>query len=200
MPRKRSSSGRARGLSIESRLIRTIEKANKALNNLEKARMYGTYASRKFLDSNVNNPAYIYKRKSKIKFKLKKSPRDMTTQEQLLHLKTFEKFLKAPTSKVSGVETAETVTKERVKKSLGEIAEKKLTDEDVEDFYALMYEDDFKYFLQYLDPSELFAIIQEAKEQSWGENEFVKILEQYITINLEETRNRAKRLYEKYVL
>ena len=198
MPRKKSISGRSKGLTIESRLIRNIEKTNKALNRLEKVRAYGKYSSRKILDL-ANVPAFTYKRRSINKFKLSKSPSKLTTSEQLFYLKTFEKFLKSSTSSVSGIEKAKSEIKEKVRKGLSEIAEEQLTDEDVEDFYDMHYNDDYKYFTQFIDDSDIYALIREAKKYDWDENKFISGLEQLMTINIEETRNRAIRLYNKYV-
>lgn len=201
MARKKSISGRSRGLTIESRLIRNIEKTNKALNRLEKVRAYGKYSSRKILNL-ANAPAFKYKRRSFKKFKLAERPSKLTKSEQLLYLKSFEKFLKSETSKISGIKKAETEVKERVKKSLGEIAEKKLTDEDVEDFYDMMYDSDFNHITNYISPSDEFALIQEAKEQDYTEDKFTKALAQISNIDnpSEDFRNKAKKLYNKYVL
>lgn len=200
MARKKSTGGRSRGLTIQSRLIRNMEKTNKALNQLEKVRAYGKYSSRKVLDL-ANAPAFKYKRRSLKKFKLAKSPSKLTKSEQLLYLKSFEKFLKSETSKVSGIKRAESEVKERVKKSLGEIAEKKLTDEDVEDFYDMMHDSDFNHITNYISPSDEFALIQEAKEQDYTEDKFTKALAQISNIEnpSEDFRNKAIKLYNKYV-
>lgn len=199
MARKKSTGGRARGLTIQSRLIRNIEKTNKALNRLEKVRAYGKYSSRKILNL-ANDPAFKYKRRSFKKIKLAERPSKLTKSEQLLYLKSFEKFLKSETSKVSGIKRAEGEIKERVKKGLSEVAGKKLTDRDVEDFYDLHYNDDYNYFLQFIKDSDLYALIMEAKEMKWSENRFIESLEQFMTINIEETRKKAIRLYNKFVL
>lgn len=197
MARKKSISGRSRGLTIQSRLIRSIEKTNKLLNKLDAARLYDRYSSRRILKL-ANAPAFKYNRKSKFKFKIR-DVKSLNRQEQLFYLKNFEKFLKSKTSTVGGVESAKEDIREKVRKGLSEIAGKKLTDEDVEDFYDLHYNDDYKYFLQFIDDSDLYALIQEAKEKSCSENQFLSALEQLITINIEETRIRAIRLYNKYV-
>ena len=201
MPRKKSIGGRSRGLTIESRLLRSLQKTNKALNRLEQTRSYGRYSSRKILNL-ANAPAFKYNRQAKFKFKLKKKVSKLTKSEQLLYLKTLEKFLKSETSKVSGIKKAEGEVKERVKKSLGEIAEKKLTDEDVEDFYDMMYDSDFNHITNYISPSDEFALIQEAKEQDYTEDKFTEALAQISNIDnpSEDFRNKAKKLYNKYVL
>ena len=199
MARKRTPSGRSRGVTIQSRLIRAVEKSNRSLRRIDKTGKYGKYASKRLLKM-TNDPSLKYNRKSKARFKIR-NVRSMSTQQQLYYLKKFERYLKAPTSKVTGLEKAETEVKERVKKSLGEIAEKKLTDEDVEDFYDMMNDEDvFGYFTQFIKPSDLYALIDEAKEQNYSQDQFVSMLNIYITINIEETRNKAIKLYEKYVM
>lgn len=197
MARKKSISGRSRRPTIESRLIRTIEKSNKALARLEKNRSYGTYASRRLLTL-ANSSAFKYNRKSKFKIRDVKS---LNKQEQLFYLKKFEKFLKSPTSKVSGIEAAKGEVRKRVKQSLGEIAEKQLTDQDVEDFFDMMYDNQFISITDYISPSDEFAIINEAKEQNYSEDKFVNILAQTSNIEnpSEDFRNKAIKLYNKYV-
>lgn len=199
MARKKSSSGRSRRPTIESRLIRTIEKSNKALARLEKNRSYGTYASRRLLTL-ANAPAFKYKRKGKFKFKIR-DVKSLNKQEQLFYLKKFEKFLKSPTSKISGIKEAKGEVRKRVKQSLGEIAEKQLTDQDVEDFFDMMYDNQFISITDYISPSDEFAIINEAKEQNYTEDKFVNILAQTSNIEnpSEDFRNKAIKLYNKYV-
>ena len=79
---------------------------------------------------------------------------------------------------------------------------KKLTDEDVEDFYDMMYDPDFNHITNYISPSDEFALIQEAKEQNYNEDKFTKALAQISNIEnpSEDFRNKAKKLYNKYVL
>lgn len=199
MARKKSISGRSRGLTIESRLIRTIEKSNKALARLEKNRSYGTYASRRLLTL-ANAPAFKYNRKGKFKFKIL-DVKSLNKQEQLFYLKKFEKFLKSPTSKVSGIKEAKGEVRKRVKQSLGEIAEKELTDKDIEDFFDMIYNNQFISITDYITPSEEFAIINEAKEQNYSEDKFVNVLSQMSNIEnpSEDFRNKAIKLYNKYV-
>lgn len=207
MARKKSASGRARGLTIKSRITRSpierrlisaMEKSNKALAILEKKRLIGTYASRRLFER-ISTNVFRYNPKSKFKFHFKKDPSQMTTQEQLQHLKTFEAFLKSPTSTLMGIEMAKKVTKEQVKKSLGEIAEKQLTDEDVEEFFDMQYNEDYNYFMNFIKDSDLYALVMEAKEQYYSEDRFIKSFEQFITINNQDTREKAKKLYAKYV-
>lgn len=175
-----------------------MEKSNKALVSLEKKRLIGTYASRRLFER-ISTNVFRYNPKSKFKFHFKKDPSQMTTQEQLLHLKTFEAFLKSPTSTLMGIEMAKKVTKERVKKSLGEIAEKQLTDEDLEEFFDMQYNEDYNYFMNFIKDSDLYALVMEAKEQNYSEDRFIKSFEQFITINNQDTREKAKKLYAKYV-
>lgn len=199
MARKKSISGRSRRPTIASRLIRAIDKSNKALNRLERNQSYGTYASRRLLKLSKSS-AFNYKRKRKFKFKIR-DIKSLNIQEQLFYLKKFEKFLKSPTSKVSGIKIAKGEVRKRVKQSLGEIAEKQLTDQDVEDFFDMMYDNQFTSITDYISPSDEFAIISEAKEQNYSEDKFVNILVQTSNIEnpSEDFRNKAIKLYNKYV-
>ena len=70
MARKRTPSGRARPKTIENQLLLTVNKVNKRLNRLDKAKVYGRYSSRKILELANADKNILYSRSKRNKIKI----------------------------------------------------------------------------------------------------------------------------------
>ena len=198
MPRKKSIGGRARGITVTSRLLREVKKANANLRNLDRAREYGTYASRRLLRNVVNSKNIRYSRKSKNRIRVK-NMLDLKTPEKRLILKDLQKFNKASTSSAIGVEKTRSEIRKQVAFNLGKNKGMNIDDADVEKFFELVYDEDFRYFADKIEDSEAFIILKEVEMRNGGKFELGKLLQKHMTLNSEEARNAAKNLYEKYV-
>lgn len=198
MPRKRSVSGRARPKTLENKLRITVEKVNRRLNRLDQARVYGRYASKQILRLANTDRNILYSRKRRNKLIIR--TKGLTQSELRLYQKQMESFLKSRTSTVSGVKQARANVIDKVKKSLSGMTDVELTDDDVEDFFNLTSKDnDFKYLADRMDPSKLYILMQHTKEvDGTGEN-FISMLENYMTVNNQNVRKKATRLYNKFV-
>lgn len=205
MARKKSVGGRARGVTAINKLQRDIDKTNRRLNALDKANSYGKYSSKKLLRQVSNNKLLKYDRKSKNKLKLNlslaksKSLESLKKSELRLLDKQLKEFLKSQTSTPIGLKRAMENTRKEVKAGLSRLTDKDISDEDLEDFYELLYSDDFNYFSDKIGDSEVYVLIDEAKDKSSSEEDFIALLNRYITVNSEEAREKAKNLYDKYV-
>lgn len=205
MARKKSVGGRARGVTAINKLQRDIDKTNRRLNALDKANSYGKYSSKKLLRQVSNNKLLKYDRKSKNKIKLNlsiaksKSSESLKKSELRLLDKQLKEFLKSQTSTPIGLKRAMENTRKEVKAGLSRLTDKDISDEDLEVFYELLYSDDFNYFSDKIGDSEVYVLIDEAKDKSSSEEDFIALLNRYITINSEEAREKAKNLYDKYV-
>lgn len=205
MARKKSVGGRARGVTAINKLQRDIDKTNRRLNALDKANSYGKYSSKKLLRQVSNNKLLKYDRKSKNKLKLNlslaksKSSESLKKSELRLLDKQLKEFLKSQTSTPIGLKRAMENTRKEVKAGLSRLTDKDISDEDLEDFYELLYSDDFNYFSDKIGDSEVYVLIDEAKDKSSSEEDFIALLNRYITVNSEEAREKAKNLYDKYV-
>lgn len=198
MPRKKSIGGRARGITVTSRLLREVKKANANLRNLDRAREYGTYASRRLLRNVVNAKNIRYSRKSKNRIRVKNMI-DLKTSEKRLILKNLEKFNKSKTSSNLGVKRTREEIRKEVAYNLGKNKGMKIDDADVEKFFDLVYDEDFRYFADKIEDSEAFIILKEVENRNGGKFELGKLLKTHMSLNSEEARNAAKKLYEKYV-
>lgn len=199
MARKRTPSGRARPKTIENRLLLTVNKVNKRLNRLDNANVYGRYSSRKLLELANANKNILYSRRRRNKIKISNLGK-LTSSEMRLYTKQMEKFLKSPTSTVSGVERAKANIIKKVKTTLSSETGVELTEDDVEDFYNLVNKnDDFKYLADRIPPSQVYVLMQHIKQSGGNTEDFISLLEDYITVNNKNVRTKATRLYNKFV-
>ncbi len=124
--------------------------------------------------------------------------------------KALDLFLKAKTSTVAGIRDTINRSKKTIKEllvddtdiNIEEIDENidNLDDEDVETFYDFYEEEDFKWLINYIDPSELMVIIQVARSENWTENRWLNELNNYIEYgNDKDIIRRLKRLYNNLV-
>lgn len=94
--------------------------------------------------------------------------------------------------------------KERAKSSLLETLSTEdidVTKEDINDYYSMFEDDNYNSFIKMtgLTASEVFAIIDDAIRAGDSESSFIKRLETFVNIVDEDIRNKAIRLYNKYV-
>lgn len=192
MPRKRIK-GRSKLPSITNRLDIQLSKANRRLRDLEKQGNFGKYASRKFIASIQHSKKFSYSRRRN-KNIIKLLERDMSESEKRFWLKETEKFNKAPTSSNMGIKNV----KQKTIETIARITDKEIDDQDVESLYDLFEEDEFEYFASRLGASYVWACLDEAKESGGGAERLIQLFEQRMTMNSENIRNKARRLYNKY--
>lgn len=109
--------------------------------------------------------------------------------------KATRQFLNSKTSTVSGVKKQIKAIKKGFQKSLD------LTDEEAEAIYEAFDEDLLQWIYRYIEPSEFWALVQEAKEMNYSENQWLKLIEDYIYIgNDDDIKEKLILIYERYVL
>ena len=126
------------------------------------------------------------------RIKLNKS---MTLTQLRAVAKATRQFLNSKTSTVSGVKKQIKAIKKGFQKSLD------LTDEEAEAIYEAFDEDLLQWIYRYIEPSEFWALVQEAKEMNYSENQWLKLIEDYIYIgNDDDIKEKLILIYERYVL
>ena len=91
-------------------------------------------------------------------------------------------------------------SRETLKETLTQLTDDAISDSDLDDFYDLIVEDDYKYFADKVpDSLEIFILINEARDKNLTEDGFIDLLKKYMTINSEDARQRASRLYNKWI-
>lgn len=196
MPRKRTSKGRARRVTPESKLLLQIEKANRRLRNLERGGEYGKYASKKLLRLVANDPNFSYKRgrRNKIRF----TGGRLKVGNAKIYIKKFGEFIKSATSSILGLRRARGAAEKKLKKTLGGLIDRKVTNEDIDEFYELLEDEDFKYIADKIGDSDVYVLVEKAKEKNMTKEDFVKQFEQFMSTNNAEFQIKARRLFNKF--
>lgn len=197
MARKRIS-GRSRVPTPADKLLRSIEMVNKKLNRLESAGLYNKYASKKLLRTVRNEPSVKYNRGKRAKVTV--NVKQLNPSQIRYYQKVFESFLESKTSSPIGIKEKELKTRDKLKQSLSEITDEDITEQDVEDFYTLVEDNDFRYLADKIGDSDIYILVDEAKSRELDEEGFTKMLEQYMTVNTKEARDAASNLYNKFVI
>lgn len=113
--------------------------------------------------------------------------------------KASTQFLKSKTSTKKGIQKQIKNTKKAIKTTLSDEDREEVTDEDAEFYFDMLGEDDFDFFADKIGASTLWVQIDEAIEKNDSQDKWLDRLSRYITLNDEDLRNRAIRLYNKYI-
>lgn len=173
-----------------------VDKANRRLKGLESAGYKGTWASKKLtnrLDTKVLN---AMNKKGRIKVN-----KNLTNTQLLSIQKATKQFLTSETSKVSGIRRVKNSTLESLKATLSK--DMNMSDKDIESAYEMLSDKDFDYFNKddRIGASTMWALIEDAIEYEQKESTFIQNLLNIMDFsNDKDAINKAKRLYDKYVL
>lgn len=192
--RKRST-GRARS---GTSLYVSIERTNKKLKKLKQSGKLGHYASKELLSQLRNDTNVTINRSSKNNI-IQLKTRNLKPAQQRYYQKALDTFIKNKSSSVLGIKEIESKKRETLKETLTQLTDKDITDKDIEDFYDLVDTDDYRYFADKIGDSLMYILIEEAKDKNYTEESFIELLQKYITVNSEDAREKAKRLYNKWV-
>lgn len=210
MPRKRGISGRKAKTNPKAGISIKLSKVNKRVSSLRKSGRYGTYASKRLNKFVTSNPNLRYKKNGQItldfkNLKFASEYRQMTKQ--------FQEFLNDPTSTNAGIKSIQEKINEGVRKRFSQYTTKEFTEEDLEDFYELTHNEDFRYFADKIGDSEMYVILVDyVKDSRLEYDEFAALLGNYFVFpeaghpgGLKETGNsdadkHAKRLYMKFMV
>ena len=181
---------------LERDTRKLVNKANARLDSLQRRYKSGTWASKKLANRLSSNKMRMWSKSGKIK--LGKNP----TKSQLLAVnKAVDQFLKSSTSTKKGINEVRKKTIESLRGTLS-TEDEEMSYEDAEKFYEMFGEDNFSNIADKIGASALQAVIEDAIEENDSENDFIKRLEIYggMSMNDLDIRSSAKVLYDKYVL
>lgn len=199
MPRKKSVSGRSRGVDAVNRIMIQAERINKQLRRLEKAGNYGSYKSKELMEF-VSRNRYISIKKARgsKRHRLIVKKVRMSIANQRLISKKFDEVLKSKAFYNKGIEEIRRETRKKVTKTLSEEMGRELTEEEVDTFYGIAKYKETE-IINKINPSEFYQLVMEAKEKNYGVDEWINLLNNYVEINNEYIRKSAEKLYNKYV-
>lgn len=202
MARKKSASGRSRGVNAVQRLMLQTEKINKRLRALEKAGLYGTYKSKELQEFASRTAGISIKRSRSGRHTISITTPRLTVQQQRLINKRFNEFLESPLSTPVGIKKARVNMRKKIATTLSDQLGKTMSDTDVDKFLDIAkYAEKVRQasILEYIDPSNFMVLIEQAKSANLSEEGWIDLLNKYVKINNETMREEAKELYNKYV-
>lgn len=181
--------------NLEKQVLKDVAVVNAKLKSLERKYQSGTWASRKLmnrLDKSVLNAW----QDGRIKIR-----KGMTNTQLRAIEKAMNQFLVSKTSTKKGIGEVKKSTLDSLKLTLSKTQE--MTDEEVEQAYNMLGDSDFDYFNKSdrIGASALWVLIDDAIESNMSEESFVDILSRYMDFSNDlDAKERASRLYQKYVL
>lgn len=178
-----------------------VDKVNKRLRNLERGDNYYSYSSKKLFNRlDTKNLNVLQKTRKSKHITSVKLTNQLTNTDLHAIQKASRQFLVSATSTSRGIEKVAEQTKKTMYETLKIAPDSKISKEDVETYYEMLGNNDFDYFNDKIGASAMWSLMEDAKEMNLSENEFISLLNKYITINDEDVRNKAIRLYNKYVI
>lgn len=175
-------------------LKKLSKRANQRLVRLERAFGKDTWASKRLRNKLDIESLQAWTRTGRVKVN-----KSMTITQMKATIKATQQFLNSKTSRVKGVKEVRKTTISQIAKSIG-TEEEELTDEEAETLYDLLSDDYVTDLTKYIPPSELWAIIEDARESNDTEQQFVDRISDYIYYgNDSDMINKLKIIYEKYV-
>lgn len=176
--------------------IQLMNEVNRRLKGLRSAGYLGSYASKKLrkrLDTEVLK-SWTMDKGGKVKLS-----KDLTATQMMAVNKAMRQFLASKTSKARGIEQTRTETIKSLRKTLSQEGGELIDEEDAEFFYDMFADNDFDFFAEKIGSSELKMIIKDSIDAQDSLDDWINRLSLYITMEDLDMRERAERLYEKYI-
>ena len=176
-------------------LKQQIKEANKHLRALDRKGFYNTFSSKKLFET-LEGTGALQKINNKIVGL--RIPKKTTTTELTRLSKATRNFLGSASA--TPYKTQDLIR--RTKKSMYATLKTKddsLTMKDIEEYYKILGDKDFDLYSDKGLSSEVWSLFEDSKEKKYGEDRFLKRLNEIIYINNDtELVEQAKRLYNKY--
>lgn len=122
------------------------------------------------------------------------------TQMKALN-KAFDNFIESQTSTIKGILQVEESTKDSIRNLVSDIDS--VTNEDVETLYTFFNDKDYNYITQYIDPSELFIMLMETKDNGGSSDDFLRNIENYLYSDSlykdEDLVQALENIYNKFI-
>ena len=189
--------------NLDPDYIRTrslLNDVNRRLERLSKRGYAGTWASKKLIDrlqGGRMDAIKLSKKGGKTRLDI---TRRINKTEMIAIQKASRQFLISKTSTPEGIRRTRESVIDSLRASMGD-EEKELTYEEAEFFYNMLGDNDFEDFVAKVGASTMWNHIDDAIEAGDTEEKFLSRLERY-SLSLDDInlREKAKRIYEKYVI
>ncbi len=172
-----------------NQLKKEVKRANQRLVRLERKFGENKWASKKLRDYLDTEKLNAWTKSSRVRIN-----KSMSFEQLKAIEKQVDKFLKARTSTVRGVNLQIKMIKGGFEKNLD------ISKEEAESIYQAFEDDLLKWIFQYIEPSEFWAIMQEAKEYHYTKTKFINTIKQYIDFGNDlDIKEKLIAIYERYV-
>lgn len=176
--------------------LKQIREVNSLLNSLERHHKTGTWSTKKLINRLNNNVIDIWQ-DSKGRLKV---PKKVSQTKLIAIRKALTQFMNSKTSTNKGIKNVKDKTIQSIIESMTDVDdEKKVNEKDAEFYFSMLGDSDFDYFSDKIQASTLWVEIEDSISSNDSEEDWINKLENYGTINDEDARNRAIRLYQKYI-
>ena len=182
---------------LYNELVRKVGQANKRIREIR--REFGSlgWAGNKLKEKTEFNLVDTWRGSKGIKVS-----KSMSEEQLQATLTQINKFLKSKTSTVKGIKQVMTKQQKSLRKTFKQYGIE-ITPEESQTLWSLFDDPDYSWIYQYLEPSELEACIQDAKDHGDTVEQFIKRLIEY-GVPAEEMqdvdkRNSVIKLYERWV-
>ena len=191
---------------------KNIKEANRRLRALDRKGYYNSFSSKKLFERLEGKAGALQKINNKVvAIRINKR---MTMTDLTAVNKATTSFLKGKTSRAFGIEEVKRKTKDSMLKTFKQ-KNSKITEQDIEDYYEMLTNKDFDTFADLTSASDVWGVITEAIDNDWDSNKFAsqlmtiipsdpeerkKKLKKLTGVTDQDIREKALRLYEKYVL
>ena len=176
--------------------LKQIREVNSLLNSLERHHKTRTWATKKLINRLNNNVIDIWQ-DSKGRLKI---PKKVSQTKLIAIRKALTQFINSKTSTNKGIKSVKDKTIQSIIESMTSIEdEEKVDEKDAEFYYSMLGNSDFDYFSDKIQASTLWVEIEDSITNNDSERDWISKLENYGTINDEESRQKAIRLYQKYI-
>lgn len=176
-------------------LVRKVGQANKRLREIR--REFGTlgWAGSKLKEKTEFNLVNTWRSSKGIKVS-----KSLSEQQMLATLNEINKFLKSKTSTVKGIKQTMKKQQETLRNTFKQF-DIDINPEESQNLYKMFDDKDFSILYQYIDPSELYVIVLDAKDNGDTEAQFIKRIESYGVDGQDvELRQAILNLYYRWVV
>lgn len=202
VPKKRTNASyTSEKLKMYRQTQEKLSQVNKKLQALSKGGYSGTWSSRKLMNRLMggNIDVIDVTRRGKQITGLKASKR-LTKTEMVAIQKASQQFLVSKTSTIKGIKSVREQTISSLRGTMS-TEKKELTNEEAEFLYDMLGDNDFDDFVSKVGASTMWNLIEDAKDAGDTQQGFLARLERMaITLEDKDLREKAMRIYEKYVI
>lgn len=203
--RKAKKLGIYKPKKVDAKLYKQVQEnvmeVNKRLVKLRKSDEYGSWASKKLFNRlDTKNLDVLEKTRKGGQIKKIKLNKNLSNTDLRAIDKATNQFLQSKTSTKKGINIVKRKTIKSIKKTLTLEEGRKVSDEDAEYYYDMLANKDFDWFNEKIGASTMWGLIDDAVENNDSEVDWITRLNNHaITMNDVEVRERALRLYTKYI-